>query len=876
MIVALFGSGSCSGYLKSDGTCSTPGGTWASITNGAQTGSGTSQLNTLPGNISPRAVGTGAAAVATGVNWTANGYDAGRANTTGVGWTATGSAAGYYSTTGSNWTATGVQTGYYSTTGSNWTATGSTAGYNNQTGSGWTATGMQAGFFNQTGSNWTANGFDAGMYIADGATPNESGNNSVYEGANAYPLADGDTNETVIGYAAIGHGSNTVTLGNSTTTGTYYFGSLNNANGPVIPQTALGFQGPAAGYVQNAPSATGTPGCLYDNGSGTRSWVGCSGGSGTGFNGGAGTSFQDALEIAAPANPASTYDRLYLDSTAHQLKCLTSSGGSCMPSGSGTVTTSGSPVSPNIAAFSSSTAITAATSANIQTAIGASVYDAYGAAAARQANLSLLAGTYVNGDMCTYTASGTLLNCNTAPYSLPGTVVQTNQANTYTTGLQDFIAATMRLPSSVTVGENYINFPASSGTLALTSQLPSVGTWGALNYPIWVSGIPFVKMTAAGTFSLDTNTYLTTATAASTYAPIFTLTTTGSSGAATYSGNVLNIPQYAGGGSMTWPSAAGIAVYGGSSAWGTSLTAPAGTIVGTTDTQTLINKTLDGVTPTTMGYVDPTSSIQTQLNGKQAAFTSQTANYFFAAPNGSSGTPLFRAIVAADIPTLNQNTTGTASNLSGTPALPNGTTATTQTAGDNSTKLATTTYVATAVTNGAYTLPAATSSTLGGVKPDGTTIANSSGAISCTTATTSQVGCAKLGATGGSDVYGAAAGVTPATLGVPVLIAAGTVTLATGSIASGAQALPSTTTVTTTYGTAANILYTDLLGWNFQNSSGTIFGTLGYEPATTGMLTVACLPSSSTPYVNCSVANNTSAAITPGAITITWYDQRHP
>ena len=208
--------------------------------------------------------------------------------------------------------------------------------------------------------------------------------------------------------------------------------------------------------------------------------------------------------------------------------------------------------------------------------------------------------------------------------------------------------------------------------------------------------------------------------------------------------------------------------------------------------------------------------------------------------------------------------------------MPNGTTATTQTAGDNSTKLATTTYVATAVTNGAYTLPAATSSTLGGVKPDGTTIANSSGAISCTTATTSQVGCAKLGATGGSDVYGAAAGVTPATLGVPVLIAAGTVTLATGSIASGAQALPSTTTVTTTYGTAANILYTDLLGWNFQNSSGTIFGTLGYEPATTGMLTVACLPSSSTPYVNCSVANNTSAAITPGAITITWYDQRHP
>lgn len=45
---------------------------------------------------------------------------------------------------------------------------------------------------------------------------------------------------------------------------------------------------------------------------------------------------------------------------------------------------------------------------------------------------------------------------------------------------------------------------------------------------------------------------------------------------------------------------------------------------------------------------------------------------------------------------LNQNTTGTSAGLSGTPALPNGTTATTQTSGNNSTKLATTAYVDTA------------------------------------------------------------------------------------------------------------------------------------------------------------------------------------
>lgn len=41
--------------------------------------------------------------------------------------------------------------------------------------------------------------------------------------------------------------------------------------------------------------------------------------------------------------------------------------------------------------------------------------------------------------------------------------------------------------------------------------IPTVGNWGALNYPTWTTGTPFVKMTAAGTFALDTNTYLTSA-----------------------------------------------------------------------------------------------------------------------------------------------------------------------------------------------------------------------------------------------------------------------------------------------------------------------------------------------------------------------------
>ena len=77
-----------------------------------------------------------------------------------------------------------------------------------------------------------------------------------------------------------------------------------------------------------------------------------------------------------------------------------------------------------------------------------------------------------------------------------------------------------------------------------------------------------------------------------------------------------------------------------------------------------------------------------------ATWVSQAGHSFLAGLDSSStGTPTFRAIAADDVPTLNQSTSGTAGNLSGTPTLPNGTTATTQSVNDNSTKLATTGYV---------------------------------------------------------------------------------------------------------------------------------------------------------------------------------------
>ena len=72
------------------------------------------------------------------------------------------------------------------------------------------------------------------------------------------------------------------------------------------------------------------------------------------------------------------------------------------------------------------------------------------------------------------------------------------------------------------------------------------------------------------------------------------------------------------------------------------------------------------------GGATPAISLSAGYGDTLNPYASKTANYVLAAPNGSAGVPTFRAVVAADIPTLNQNTTGTASNVTGTVAIANG------------------------------------------------------------------------------------------------------------------------------------------------------------------------------------------------------------
>jgi hypothetical protein len=112
------------------------------------------------------------------------------------------------------------------TTGSYNSALGVNALVFNTTGTTNSAFGTSALFGNTTGSNNSAIGVSAGHYIADGTTVNSTGGNSVFIGTSTKALANAQTNQIVIGYDAIGLGSNSAVLGNSSITTTALRGNV--------------------------------------------------------------------------------------------------------------------------------------------------------------------------------------------------------------------------------------------------------------------------------------------------------------------------------------------------------------------------------------------------------------------------------------------------------------------------------------------------------------------------------------------------------------------------------------------------------------------------------------------------------------------------
>lgn len=145
----------------------------------------------------------------------------------------TGGSNSFYGRGSGQFTTTGLQNSFFgslagqsNTTGSNNSFFGYQSGRSTTTGSSNSFFGIQSGLNVTTGSNNSFFGSLAGRYIADGSTSLTVTNNSVFLGFDTRADADSQTNQIVIGYQAIGLGSNTTVIGNSSTTQTWLGGNL--------------------------------------------------------------------------------------------------------------------------------------------------------------------------------------------------------------------------------------------------------------------------------------------------------------------------------------------------------------------------------------------------------------------------------------------------------------------------------------------------------------------------------------------------------------------------------------------------------------------------------------------------------------------------
>ena len=163
------------------------------------------------------------------------GQDAGKNLTTGSVNSLFGNAAGEKITTGSSNTAGGYASLSLLTQGGNNSGFGSYSLYQVLTGSQNSAFGFGSLFYLQgSSSRNTAIGSSAGAFRGGGGNTLNTADQSIYIGDSSRASNNNVTNEIVIGVDAIGNGSNTVTLGNSSITDTFTKGNIRIVDGANI------------------------------------------------------------------------------------------------------------------------------------------------------------------------------------------------------------------------------------------------------------------------------------------------------------------------------------------------------------------------------------------------------------------------------------------------------------------------------------------------------------------------------------------------------------------------------------------------------------------------------------------------------------------
>lgn len=268
------------------------------------------------------------------------------------------------------------------------------------------------------------------------------------------------------------------------------------------------------------------------------------------------------------------------------------------------------------------------------------------------------------------------LNQNTTgtASNVTGTVAIANGGTGQTTKTSAFDA----LAPSTTLGDTIYydgadNVRLAGNTTTTKQFLSQTGTGTVSAAPSWSTvtksdvGLANVENTALSTWAGSTNLTTLGTIATGTWNANTIGVTKGGTGLTSIAALSIPVANSANTYTTVTPAAGqSVRVNAGNTAW-EAYTPATGTVTSVAGTGTVSGLTLSG-TVTTSGNI----TLGGTLSVLPSNFASQTANTFLAAPNGVAGTPTFRTIVAADVPTLNQNTTGTASNVTGTVAIANG------------------------------------------------------------------------------------------------------------------------------------------------------------------------------------------------------------